>query len=336
MTFLSLVILGFLVILLVISAGVVPRKTPLSVYELQRRQKAGSTGASDELRRLSATKDIMALLRVVEVLSMAFILLVAVWQWGFGGAMVGVGIALFYQRIARVEIIRINAQRLYDELDSNLVTFVDSHPQLGRILGGLVDDDTPSTVGSREELEHMIDESVEILTGEEKKLLKSNLHFADKTVESVMTPRGVLEVIDSREVLGPIVLDQLHKTGHSRFPVTKGDIDHVIGILHIRELLMLHEKATQTAEQSMEKKVYYINQSQTLQHALAAFLSTQHHMFIVVNEYRETAGVITLEDCMEALIGRRIVDEYDAHDDLRAVAERNAKRNNNAPGSTDV
>ena len=59
-------------------------------------------------------------------------------------------------------------------------------------------------------------------------------------------------------------------------------------------------------------------------------------MFIVVNQYRETAGVLTLEDCIEALIGRKIIDEFDAHDDLRVVAERQARRNNNAPGSVDV
>ncbi len=86
----------------------------------------------------------------------------------------------------------------------------------------------------------------------------------------------------------------------------------------------------------MEKKVYYINQAQTLQHALAAFLSTQHHLFVVVNGYRETAGILTLEDCIEALLGRKIIDEFDTHDDLRVVASRNAKQHNNPPHATNV
>ena len=79
----------------------------------------------------------------------------------------------------------------------------------------------------------------------------------------------------------------------------------------------------------MEKKVYYIREDQTLDHALAAFLKTRHHLFVVVNGYRETAGIITLEDVIEALLGRKIVDEFDLHDDLRAVATREAKTNNN-------
>ena len=110
----------------------------------------------------------------------------------------------------------------------------------------------------------------------------------------------------------------------------------MIGVLHIKELLTLREKTTQTAGQAMEKKVYYINQDQTLDHALAAFLKTRHHLFIVVNGYRETAGIVTLEDVIEALLGREIVDEFDLHDDLRVVAARNAKHNNNSTHGANV
>lgn len=333
---LSIIFFTLLVSVLVLVAGAAPRKSTLSAYELHRRQESGSHAAADELRRLEAVDDIIALKGVIEVLFVAFIALTALMIWGWMGVALALVVTVFYRRIAKFEFIRVNAQRLYDELDAKIVGFVAMHPQIGRVIGGLSGSDERNGFGSREELEHMINESSSVLSLDEKKLLKSNLHFAEKTVEAVMTPRGVLEVIDAHEILGPIVLDQLHKTGHSRFPVMNGDIDHIVGVLHIRELLSLEQKASHTAEQTMEKKVYYINQSQTLQHALAAFLSTRHHLFVVVNEYRETAGIITLEDCLEALIGYRIVDEFDAHDDLRAVAGRNPKRNNNAPGSTNV
>ena len=52
-----------------------------------------------------------------------------------------------------------------------------------------------------------------------------------------MTPRGVMNTVAKEDVIGPLLLDELHKTGHSRFPVTDGDIDHIVGILHIRSLL---------------------------------------------------------------------------------------------------
>ncbi len=78
----------------------------------------------------------------------------------------------------------------------------------------------------------------------------------------------------------------------------------------------------------MKSPVYYIKDTQTLQHALAAFLKTHHLLFVVVNEYRETVGVITLEDVLEVLLGQKIMDEFDAHEDLRKVAARNPKSNN--------
>jgi CBS domain containing-hemolysin-like protein len=192
------------------------------------------------------------------------------------------------------------------------------------------------TLCSREELEHLVDTSGNLLTNDEKKLIRSSLHFKERTVDEIMTPRGVVATIPKDELIGPLTLDELHRTGFSRFPVIDGDIDHVIGVLHIKELLTVGHRDSETAAQAMEKKVYYINQNQTLEHALAAFIKTRHHLFIVVNGYRETAGILTLEDVIEALLGREIVDEFDLHDDLRVVAERNATHNNNPRHATNV
>ncbi|MGB4761916.1 MAG: CBS domain-containing protein [Candidatus Saccharimonas sp.] len=336
MMIISFSIVVLLAFILLGVAAVTPRRPTLSMYELQRRRKEGSQSAADELHRLSAIDDIVAVQRVIEVVIVVVLSFILVSQWHLLGMLGAIAVALFYRRIAHFELVRVNSQRVFDEYEAPLVRFIEKRPRIAKFIGGLAGEGAASGIGSRQELEHLVDESMGVLSIDEKKLLKSSLHFAEKTVEQVMTPRGVLEIVDAQEVLGPIVLDQLHKTGHSRFPVMRGDIDHIVGVLHIRELLMIREKTSQTAEQSMEKKVYYINQTQTLQHALAAFLSTRHHMFIVVNEYRETAGVVTLEDCIEALIGRKIVDEYDAHDDLRSVAERNAKHNNNTPGATNL
>lgn len=182
----------------------------------------------------------------------------------------------------------------------------------------------------------MIEESGVVISADEKKLLVNGLGFASKTVEQIMTPRGVVETIAKDELIGPLTLDELHRTGHSRFPVIDGDIDHVVGVLHIKELLTSFDKKSQTAEKAMERKVFYINQDQTLDHALAAFIKTRHHLFVVVNGYRETAGIVSLEDVIEALLGREIVDEFDIHDDLRVVAARNARTNNNPPHGTNV
>ena len=166
--------------------------------------------------------------------------------------------------------------------------------------------------------------------------MASTLHFGDKTVEQIMTPRGVVDTVNKDQIIGPLLLDELHKTGHSRFPVMDGDIDHIIGVLHIRNLLTLKDKTSHRAATAMEKKVYFINQDQKLEKALAAFIKTRHHMFVVVNDYRETAGIITLEDVVEALLGRKILDEFDVVDDLRALAAKNPRQNNESPAATNI
>lgn len=322
---------------LIVLASVAPRRAVLSIFELERRKREGNETAADELRRESLLDDVMTLRHVGEAL--ALVLLVVMGSLGFGpliGVIVSLVIAVLYGRLAQVDAIHTWSVHLYEHYEPGILKYIEKHPTVCRTLRAVAVSKDDTSLSSREELEHLVAQSHGILSSEEKKLIHNGLHFTERTVGEIMTPRGVVESISNDELIGPITLDELHRTGHSRFPVIDSDIDHVVGILHIRELLTLGSKQSHTARQAMEEKVYYINQDQTLQHALAAFIKTRHHMFIVVNGYRETAGLVTLEDCIEALLGRQIVDEFDQHDDLRAVAERNAKRNNHPPKAADV
>jgi CBS domain containing-hemolysin-like protein len=70
----------------------------------------------------------------------------------------------------------------------------------------------------------------------------------------------------------------------------------------------------------MSKDVRYIHEEESLDQALRAFLKTHHHLFVVVNNFEEFVGVLSIEDVLEEIIGKEIVDEFDAYDDLRAVA----------------
>ena len=323
---------------LTVVAAIEPRRSHLSLYELERRRKEGSVPASDELRRRMLIDDILSFRHVLEALLLVLVTIAA--AAAFGGV-IGVAVALvaalYYGRAAQFDPIKSLAQKIYDPYESAILNFAEKHPRFGGMLRSIpTSTREEQKLHSRDELEHLVKQSQGILHDNEKKMILSGLHFDERTVEEVMTPRGVVETIGKDAVIGPLVLHDLHKTSHSRFPVIDGDIDHVVGIMHIRELLLLGNKETNTAGELMDKKVFYINQDQGLRHALAAFLRTHHHMFIVVNQYRETAGIVTIEDVMEALLGRRIMDEYDAHDDLRVVAERAAKHNNNPPGHVDV
>jgi CBS domain containing-hemolysin-like protein len=327
------------VVLLIVIAGLKPRQSTISRYEKERRLASGDSEVKWLAHRDSLIGYVLRLQQII--LAILIVVSVALSVAAFGwwlGVILSVVVAAEYQAVAHLRRLQKLSQRLYEGREKRILKYVDRFPGVFKYLGTIEPDheDELRSLDSREDLQHLIDQSVGILTLEEKKLIVHGLSFSEQLVGSIMTPRSVIDSIKKSEFLGPLTLDELHKTGHSRLPVYDGDIDHIVGVLHLQSLLTLDIKRSVTAEKAMEPSVFYIREDQTLQHALAAFLRTRHHLFIVVNKFRETVGLLTLEDVMEALLGRRIIDEFDAHDDLRAVALRNIHGNNHPENRKDV
>ena len=326
----------FFIILLLVT-GMHPERTNVSHFELKRRASGGDKEADDILIQEGYHEDAETFLRLTSALLLVVTILLSVVSWGWVvGVIVGVLVVLCYGAIARTKPVRQVSKMLYRRISSYVIWLVQRISPGLRVLRDYTPQDTVMKVSSKEELLHIAKESVGVLSANERQLLVSGLTFSDRLVSEVMTPRSVVDTVKKTELLGPLTLDELYKTGHSRLPVIDGDIDHIIGVLYIQDLLTATSRKTPTAAEAMESKVFYIREDHTLQHALSAFLRTHHHLFIVVNEYRETVGVVSLEDVIEALLGRKIDDEFDAHSDLRAVAERNVRGNNSPKSHTDV
>lgn len=312
----------------VILTSIIPARSHYSFYERKRRQKRGNNSIDElDLQREDTIEIVVGIFRTLSSLMLVIFAVFAILAFGwFGGSLIALTGVVFYIAIARFEPIHEASQRIYDRLEV---------PLLGLIVGNI----TPFRlfrnvqngvegevyIASKEELLHVVDHLPMILSKEERIMIKSGLAFSSIKVSTILTPRSVLETVNKNDLIGPLLLDELHKTGHSRFPVVDSDIDHVVGVLYIYNLLQLSDKKTYRAEDLMSKPVHYINQDQTLDQALAAFLQSHHHMFVVVNEYRETVGVLTLEDTIGSLLGRKVVDEFGAHDDLSSVAARNPR-----------
>lgn len=148
------------------------------------------------------------------------------------------------------------------------------------------------------------------------------LQFGDITVGEKMIPRRKVKMVSASETLGPITMDELHASGHSRFPVYDGKQDNIVGTLFLHDLVRV--KAGGNAKTHMRTEAYYLHEDQTLHDALQAVLKTHRHLFVVVNSFEEYVGIITSEDILEAIVGRPIIDEFDNYEDLRAVAARDA------------
>lgn len=325
--------------LLIAIASIQPASSKLSIFEMERRVAIGDSLIERALEREKLRGDVVSLQRLLIALLLVTFVLPSVAAFGqLGGITIALIVALSYGAIARFKFIKKFPQKLYDKFETKIFRFIKKAPVLFQLLRSIPVSSNLNNkwqIGSRDELQHLVDESDEIITSDEKKLIVNGLAFNDKLVSEIMTPRSMIDSIKSSEFLGPLTLNELH-SGHSRLPVIRGDIDHVIGILNLRSLLTLDVKRSTTAEKAMDQKVYYIHQDQNLRHALAAFIKTRHQLFIVVNEFRETVGLLSLEDVIEALIGQKIVDEFDSHDDLRAVALRNPRHNNHPDGRKDV
>lgn len=330
-------IAGFIIgllLLLAVESIIVPIGS-LGKFERQRR----SATSDIEVERELYHGDIVSLQHVLAALFLVVttVFSVATFGWVFG-IIIAVIIALEYGALARIRIVRNFMTKRYHLIEKKIFSFIQSYPAVMKYIRIFTPEHAETMLHSRDELRHLIDSSIGVLVNDEKKLLLSAMDFKSQLVKEVMTPRSMIESINKVELLGPLVLDDLHKKGYSRFPVIENDVDHVVGMLHLRDVLTLEtdKKHTPRVETAMEKRVYYIHEDQTLEHALHAFISTHHHLFVVVNEYRETVGLLTLEDVTEALLGREIVDEFDQHDDLRAVAARNPRANNSTGDGQDV
>lgn len=333
-----IIIAVIIFVCLVLAAAMHPIRPQYSLAELKRRSKKSEQFAL-ELDRYELHAGVVTVLRSVRAILV--VILTCLFIGGFGwflGVVLALVAALLYPIIARTKVLKKAAKSIYDALEHKLLDFV---AKFERVITAFREPTTniheaPHELYSREELSELIERSKTIIGENERKLLSSALSFPDKTISSIMTPRGVIDFIKDSEFLGPLVLDELHALGHSRLPVIAEDLDHVVGVLHLRDMLSLDVKHSTTVEKAMEKKVFYIRDDDTLEHALSAFLRTRHHLFIVINANRETVGLITLEDVMESLIGRKIVDEDDIHADLRAVAAQEGKHNNSAAEHVDL
>jgi len=160
------------------------------------------------------------------------------------------------------------------------------------------------------------------LSEDELQIARNALTFGNKIIRDIMTPRKVAVMVSVTDAVGPILLDELHKSGHSRFPVYEGKQDRIVGTLYLHDLMDLNAGATGQVRDFMHKQVYYLHDEEPLRDALQAFLKTRHHLFVVVNSFEDIVGLVTLEDVLEQIVGEPIVDEFDQYDDMRAVAQR--------------
>ena len=150
------------------------------------------------------------------------------------------------------------------------------------------------------------------VTGKEKTLLEGAFSLGETQVQEIMTPRVELIAVE-RETPWSEVIDRFRASAHSRLPVYKEQIDDVIGVLHVKDLLadILDDAEPEAGWLSRMRPGFYIPPTKPIDALLREFRAQRTHIAIVMDEYGGTAGIVTIEDILEEVVGE-IDDEHDA------------------------
>lgn len=170
---------------------------------------------------------------------------------------------------------------------------------------------------TEEEIMDMVNEGHEqgVLAENEAEMINNIFEFADRQASDVMIHRKNIVAIDCETTVNE-AFDFILKENFSRYPVYDGDIDNIIGILHLRDLLKVYvdeanrDKKIKEVKHQLLFDATYIPETRNLSVLFKEMQSKKTHMAIVVDEYGQTSGLITLEDVLEEIVGD-ILDEYD-------------------------
>lgn len=207
------------------------------------------------------------------------------------------------------ESVALNASHIYRVLVviSRPVLWITNRMAYGFLrLFGVVRDERASQALSTEELRTVVAEAGPMIPARHRQMLLSILDLGQVTVNDIMIPRQEIAGVDIQESWEDI-LDQLRQTPHTRLPVYDGELDNLVGMLHMKRVA--HELARGTLnrdrfiEIARSREPYFVPEGTALNVQLTQFQRNRRRLAFVVNEYGDIEGLVTLEDILEEIVG---------------------------------
>ena len=179
---------------------------------------------------------------------------------------------------------------------------------------------------TEEDMRVLVDavEETQALEREEREMITSIFEMSDRAVSEIMLPRVDIIAIDaSTKVID--ALDTAVTTGHSRFPVIEGDLDHVLGVVHLRDLAAsVRAGREEEPIAPLARPVHVVPETRKIDELLHDLQGLRAQLALVLDEYGGTAGLVTLEDLLEEIVGE-IRDEYDTEEDrIQLISDHEA------------
>ena len=171
----------------------------------------------------------------------------------------------------------------------------------------------------------LLSEDEGVIDEKESDVIENILNLDNIKVGEVLTPRSVVFALDETMSIKEVIEKEESIFKFSRIPVYKGSIEDVTGIVLTKKIFRQALLDDSVSIGSIKKDMFSINENVPVSKALDLFISKKEHMFLVMDNYDQTEGIITLEDCVETILGVEIVDESDTTEDMRELAKRKMK-----------
>ncbi|PKK96871.1 MAG: HlyC/CorC family transporter, partial [Tenericutes bacterium HGW-Tenericutes-3] len=190
---------------------------------------------------------------------------------------------------------------------------------IGRLFG--LDPSDSERKMTEEEIRSIVEESGKMgnIDEEESEMIQNILDFSDTTVEEIMTHRTEISALSVRSTKSQ-VLAHVQNEQFTRYPVYEGDMDHIVGILHVKDLLKYIDNSEEKfSTRALIRPPFFVPDSKKTSELFKEMQKKKTHLAIVLDEYGGTAGLVTIEDLIEEIVGN-IFDEYDeVEDDIKQI-----------------
>jgi len=171
----------------------------------------------------------------------------------------------------------------------------------------------------------LMSEDEGVLDEQESDVIENILMLDSIKIQEILTPRTVVFAIDGNRSIKDIVENEPAIFKFSRVPVFDGSIETITGMVMTKKIFKQALQDDTVTLNTIKKDIYKINENIPVSMALDLFIKKKEHMFLVQDSYDQTEGIVTLEDCVETILGVEIMDESDSHADMREVAKQKMK-----------
>jgi len=181
----------------------------------------------------------------------------------------------------------------------------------------------------------LMSEDEGVLDEKESDVIENILLLDKIKIQEILTPRTVVFGLDGNRTIKDIIETEPAIFKFSRVPVFKGDIEQITGMIMTKKIFKQALKDDSVTLKTIQKDIYKINENIPVSMALDLFIKKKEHMFMVLDSYDQTEGIVTLEDCVETILGVEIMDESDSHADMREVAKHKMRMKRRLENSND-